>query len=55
MDIKASFPSVAKGRLVNLIKDRQMDRDLIRWTESFLSERPVEMIIEGNAMERHSV
>jgi len=32
MDIKAAFPSVAKGRLVNLIKDRQMDGDLIRWT-----------------------
>ena len=55
MDIKAAFLSVAKGRLVNLIKVRQMDGDLIRWTESFLSERTVEMIIEGNAMERHPV
>jgi len=32
-----------------------MDGDLIRWTESFLSERAVEMIIESNAMERHPV
>jgi len=32
-----------------------MDRDLIRWTESFLSERTVVMIIEGNTMERHPV
>jgi len=30
MDIKAAFPSVAKGRLVNLMKVRQMDGDLIR-------------------------
>jgi len=30
-----------------------MDGDLIRWMESFLLERTVEMIIEGNAMERH--
>jgi len=29
MDIKAAFPSVAKERLVNLIKVRQMDGDLI--------------------------
>jgi len=29
MDIKAAFPSVAKGRLVNLMKVRQMDGDLI--------------------------
>jgi hypothetical protein len=32
-----------------------MDGDLVRWTESFLSERTVEMIIEANAMERHPV
>jgi len=51
MDIKAAFPSVAKRRLVNLMKLRQMDGDLIRWTESFLLERTVEMVIEGNAME----
>jgi len=30
MDIKAAFPSVAKGRLVNQMKVRQMDGDLIR-------------------------
>jgi hypothetical protein len=55
MDIQVAFPSVAKGRLVNLMKVRQMDGDLIQWMESFLSERAVEMIIEGNAMERHPV
>jgi len=55
MDIKAAFLSVAKGRLVNLMKFRQMDGDLVRWTESFLSERTVEMMIEGNSMERHPV
>ena len=55
MDIEAAFPSVAKRRLVNLMKVRQMDGDLVRWTESFLSQRTVEMIIEGNTMERHPV
>jgi len=55
MDIEAAFPSMAKGRLVNLMKVRQMDGDLIRWTESFPLERTVEMIIEGNAIERHPV
>ena len=29
MDIKAAFPSMAKGRLVNVMKVRQMDGDLI--------------------------
>ena len=55
MDIKAAFPSVTKRSLVNLKKVRQMDGDLVRWTESFLSQSTVEMIIEGNAMERHPV
>jgi len=55
MDIKAAFPSVAKGRLVNLMKVRQMDGDHIRWMESVLSQRTVEMIIEDNAMGRHQV
>jgi len=55
MDIKAAFPTMAKGRLVNIMKIRQMDGDHIRWTKSFLSERMVAMIIEGNTMERHPV
>jgi len=55
MDIKAAFPSVTKGRLVNGMKAWHIDGDLIRWTESFLSERTVEMTIEGNAMTRHPV
>jgi hypothetical protein len=29
MDIKAAFPSMAKGRLVNMMKVREMDGDLI--------------------------
>jgi len=41
MDVKAAFPSVAKGRLVNVMKVRKMNRDLIRWTASSLSERTV--------------
>jgi len=54
-DIKAAFPSLAKGRLVNRMKAKHIDGDHIRWTESYLSERTVEMIMEGNAMTRHPV
>jgi hypothetical protein len=38
MDIKAAFPRVAKGRLVNLVKVRQMEGYLRQRTESFLPE-----------------
>jgi hypothetical protein len=50
MDIKAAFPSVAKGRLVNLMKVRKMDGDLIRWKQSVVSERTVLINIEANAI-----
>jgi len=55
MDITALFPSVAKGRLVNLMKVRQMDGDLLRWTECIPSDRMVELIVKGNDMERHEL
>jgi len=55
MDINAAFPSVAKGLLVKLMMVRQIEGDLIQWTESFLSERMMEMIIQRNATERHPV
>jgi hypothetical protein len=53
MDIMAAFLSVAKGTLVNMMKVREMDRDPFQWTECFLSQRTMEMIIEGNAKDRH--
>jgi hypothetical protein len=55
MDIKAAFPSVARGRLIHAMKAKKIDGDLIRWTESFLSERTVEMVIEGNILQSHAV
>jgi hypothetical protein len=50
--IKAAFPSMANRRLVNAMKDKCMYGDLIRYTHNCLSERTVEMVLEGNAMER---
>jgi len=54
-DIKAAFPNVAKRRLANSTKVRQMDGNHTRRMESFLLSGTVEMIIEGNPMERHPV
>lgn len=53
MNIKAAFQSVAKGKLVNIMKVRQMDGEFIQWPERFLSQRPVETIIMFNAIVRH--
>jgi len=38
MDIKAAFPSGGRGRLVHPMKGKGIDRDLIRWTASCLSD-----------------
>jgi hypothetical protein len=54
-DIKAYFLSVAKERLVNWMKVRHLGGDLVRRTESFQSERMVEMIIAGNPIKIHLV
>jgi len=55
MDIKAAFLSVVRGRQINAMKAKKIDGDLIRWTERFLSEGTVEIIIEGNVIQRHPV
>jgi hypothetical protein len=55
MDIKAAFPRVATGRLVNMMQVRQLDGDLIQWKQRLLSERKVVMTIEDNIMQRHPV
>jgi len=55
MDIKAAFPSMAKGMLLDTMKVKQMDGGHIRWMKRFLSERTKEMIIECRAMEIHPV
>jgi hypothetical protein len=55
INIKAAFPSVGTGRLVHTMKSKGIDRDLIRLTASFLSDRAIEMVIECNVMERRMV
>jgi len=47
MDLQATFRSVAKGRLVNLMNIRQMDREFIQLTERFPGERTGEIIIKA--------
>jgi hypothetical protein len=37
------------------MKSKGTDGDLIRWTASFLTDRTVEMVIEGNVMQRQPV
>jgi len=54
-DIMAAFPSVPRWSLIHAMKGKQIDGDLIQWTESFLSNRTVEIVIEGNVLQSHPV
>lgn len=55
MNIKAAFLSVWRGRLIHTMRGKGMHRDLIRWKARFLTDQRVEMVIEGNVMQRHLV
>jgi len=55
MDSTAALQRVAKESLVSSMKINQIDRDLTQLMELIHSERTVEMIIEGTAMNRHLV
>jgi len=55
MDIKAAFPGVRRGRLVHTMNGMGIQGGRIRWTASVLSDRNVEMVIEGNVIERRLV
>jgi hypothetical protein len=54
-DIKAAFRSVARGRLIDTLKAKWLDGDIIRWTETFLSDRKVQMVIEATVLQSHPV
>jgi hypothetical protein len=51
--IMAVCPSVARGRLIHGMKDKRIGGYLISWTESFLTAKTVEMVIEGNVLQSH--
>lgn len=55
MDRNPAFPRFGKGRLVDEIKAKHIDRDLIQWTQSFVAPWMVEILIEGNDMTTHPV
>jgi len=51
INIKAAFPMVAREWLIPGMKAKKIDGDLIRWTESLLSERKVAIVTKGNLIQ----
>lgn len=55
IDVEGAFPSVPTGRLVNFMEVSKLYGDLIRWMESFVPDRMVQITMECNAMEAQPV
>ena len=47
IDIKGAFNHVSRARLAKKIAKLQIDDNLISWTQSFLTDRWVELVIDG--------
>ena len=51
MDVAAAFPSVARGCLLQKMRQRGIDECLVRWTDSFMRNRRVIMSVDGQDSE----
>ena len=48
MDVKGAFDHVSRAQLTQRMSDLGIDDDLIGWTQSFLTDRWVELVIDGH-------
>ena len=55
MDVKSAFNNVSRGHLIGRIVALGVESDLVRWTESFVSERKVRLVLNGQEGDDHEV
>lgn len=48
MDVKGAFDHVAKNQLIARMLELGIDGDLVRWTSSFLTNRKLQLTIDGH-------
>ena len=49
MDVKGAFDYVSRVKLAQRMRELKLDNDLIGWTQSFLTDRKVKLVIDGHA------
>ena len=47
MDVKGAFDHDSRAQLAQRMADLGLDDDLIGWTKSFLTDRLVELVVDG--------
>jgi len=55
MDVKSAFGNVSKRHLVGRRTDLGVEADLVRWTQSFVSNRKVHLVLNGQEGSDHEV
>ena len=48
MDVKGAFDQVSKSQLLMCMIDLGIDIDLVAWTKSFLTNRKIQLVINGH-------
>lgn len=48
MDVKSTFDHVSRNGLLQKMETVGANGDLVRWTESFLLERNVSLVVDGH-------
>ncbi len=47
MDVKGAFDHVSRSQLLKCMIDLGIDGDLVAWTKSFLTDRKIQLVIDG--------
>jgi len=55
MDVKSAFNNVSRGHFIERMLQLEVEHDLVRWTESFMSERKVRLVTNGQEGEDHDI
>lgn len=50
MDVKRAFDYLSKNELMRKIKAIETDSDLLRWTDLFMSEKMVSLVIHSHQL-----
>jgi hypothetical protein len=55
MDVEAAFPSVARECLLRKMREMELDECLVGWVDSFMRNRRVRMVVDGQEGEEMEV
>ncbi len=48
IDVKGAFDHVSRSQLLKRMIDLDIDGDLVAWTKSFLTDRKIQLVIDGH-------